>query len=63
MGAATTAHSCADLWITQTPEAERPVPLRSRWGTHAQSYALQPDAYAARVADFLDRAFSAAPPS
>jgi dipeptidyl aminopeptidase/acylaminoacyl peptidase len=63
--ARTLAHACpsAELWITSTPESERPVPMRSRWGTHAQSYALQPDAYAARVADFFDRAFNAAPSS
>ncbi|MDX2168115.1 MAG: alpha/beta fold hydrolase [Deltaproteobacteria bacterium] len=53
----------AELWVTSTPPEQLPERMRGRWGTHAQSYALQPDAYATRVAAFFDRAFAAPPPS
>lgn len=55
------AYPGAELWVTATPAAEWPEDIRNAWGTHAKSYALQPEAYAARVADFFDRAFAAPP--
>jgi pimeloyl-ACP methyl ester carboxylesterase len=56
------AYPGAELWITSTPDAELPPALRTRFGTHARSYTLNPAAYADRVTQFLDRTF-AAPPS
>jgi len=56
------AYPGAELWITSTPEAERPPAVQSRFGTHAGSYQLQPEAYADRVTAFFDRTFAPAPP-
>lgn len=55
------AYPGAELWVTSTPESERPPRLHSAWGTHAQSYALQPETYGDRVATFFDRTFAPPP--
>jgi len=47
------AYPGAELWITQSPAA-----ARGRFGTHVQSYKLQPDEYTRRVVAFLDRTFA-----
>jgi pimeloyl-ACP methyl ester carboxylesterase len=45
----------AEVWITPAPLPDHPhYASAGVWGTHSCSSALYPDAYAARVGDFLD---------
>jgi pimeloyl-ACP methyl ester carboxylesterase len=52
------AYPGAELWVTETPDAELARRDLGGFGTHVQSYRLQPDAYAQRVVEFLDRTFA-----
>jgi pimeloyl-ACP methyl ester carboxylesterase len=55
------AYPAAEVWITSTPAEQLPADARSRFGTHAKSYALHRDEYVRRVTAFLDRVFDAPP--
>jgi uncharacterized protein len=48
----------SEVWITAAPPAESPLRLsQGRWGTHTQSYKLDPEAYVERVTRFFDARF------
>jgi hypothetical protein len=47
----------ATTWITPAPPSDHPIAWQNgRFGTHCQSYKLDPEAYVAHVAAFLDEA-------
>ena len=55
------AYPGAELWVTQSPAAARQE--LGGFGTHVQSYRLQPEEYTRRVVSFLDHTFAAKAPS